>query len=167
MTNFKPSRWAAAALIPLLACSTLADGIQKLGFIDTERVYRQSTQAQQIQTTLQNEFGSRQQALQQLRAQGVALQTRLDSGRLSPAEYRRTEQQLIELDRNLLRQASELAEEYNLRRNEEFAALQQNANRVIETLAQRGGYDLILNDAVYVNSKYDITDEVIRELNRQ
>ncbi len=167
MMKLKSARLAAAVLLPLLACSALAEGIQKLGFIDTDRVYRQSTQAQQIQTTLQNEFGSRQQALQQQRDQGVALQARLNSGRLSPEEYRRVEQQLIELDRNLLRQASELAEEYNLRRNEEFAALQHNANRVIEELARRGGYDMILRDAVYVDRQYDMTDAVIRELNRQ
>lgn len=167
MMKLTPTRLAATLLLPLLVSSALAQGVQKLGFIDTERVYRQSTQAQQIQTTLQNEFGSRQQALQQLRDQGVSLQTRLDSGRLSAEEYRRTEQRLIELDRNLVRQAAQLAEEYNLRRNEEFAALQHNANRVIEQLAQRGGYDVILRDAVYVNSKFDITDEVIRELNRQ
>ncbi len=158
---------AAAALAALLALPAAADGVQKLGFIDTERVYQESTQAQRIQTALQNEFGSRQQALQQLRNQGIALKTRLDQGRLSAAERRRTEQQLIALDRDLRRQAAQLTEEYNLRRNEEFAALQQTANRVITDLARRDGYDLIIQDAIFVNSRFDITDEVIRALNGQ
>ena len=160
-------RMVAAAAAVLLASHAVADSVQKLGFIDTERVYQQSVQAQRIQATLQNEFGARQQALQRLRDQGIALKARLDQGRLSPAERRRTEQQLIALDGDLRRQATQLTEEYNLRRNEEFAALQQNANRVITELAQRDGYDLIIQDVIYVNSKFDITDQVIRALNSQ
>ena len=160
-------RMAAAAAAVLLASHAVADSVQKLGFIDTERVYQQSVQAQRIQTTLQNEFGARQQALQRLRDQGIALKARLDQGRLSPTERRRIEQQLIALDGDLRRQTAQLTEEYNLRRNEEFAALQQNANRVITELAQRDGYDLIIQDVIYVNSKFDITDQVIRTLNSQ
>ena len=160
-------RMAAAAAAMLIVSHAAADSVQKLGFIDTERVYQQSTQAQRIQTTLQNEFGARQQALQRLRDQGIALKARLDQGRLSPTERRRIEQQLIALDGDLRRQTAQLTEEYNLRRNEEFAALQQNANRVITELAQRDGYDLIIQDVIYVNSKFDITDQVIRALNNQ
>ncbi|OAM25763.1 MULTISPECIES: OmpH family outer membrane protein [Eikenella] len=167
MMKLNLPRIAAAAAAMLLALHAAADSIQKLGFIDTERVYQQSTQAQRIQTILQNEFSARQQALQRLRNQGIALKTRLDQGRLSTTERRRTEQQLIALDRDLRHQAAQLTEEYNLRRNEEFAALQQNANRVITELAQRDGYDLIIQDVIYVNSKFDITDQVIRALNNQ
>ncbi len=59
----------------------------------------------------------------------------------------------------------QLAEDYNLRRNEEFASLQQNANRVIVDLARKEGYDLILQDAIFVNKQFDITDAVIKALN--
>jgi len=38
---------------------------------------------------------------------------------------------------------------------------------VITELAQRDGYDLIIQDVIYVNSKFDITDQVIRALNSQ
>ena len=69
-------RMAAAAAAVLLASYAVADSVQKLGFIDTERVYQQSVQAQRIQTTLQNEFGTRQQALQRLRDQGITLKAR-------------------------------------------------------------------------------------------
>ena len=48
---------------------------------------------------------------------------------------------------------------------EEFAALQQNANRIIVDLAKREGYDVILQDVIYVNARYDITDSVIKALN--
>ncbi len=76
-----------------------------------------------------------------------------------------TVRQLGELVQKFRLQQEKLAEEYNLRRNEEFAALQQNANRVIIDLAKKEGYDLILKDVIYVNSKYDITDRVIKAMN--
>ena len=63
------------------------------------------------------------------------------------------------------KQQTELAEDYNLRRNEEFAALQQNANRVIVDLAKREGYDFILQDVIYVNGRLRHTDSVIKALN--
>ena len=61
---------------------------------------------------------------------------------------------------------AQLAEEYDLRRNEEFAALQNNANRVILELAKKEGYDLIVHDVIFIDAKFDITDKVIREMNR-
>ena len=70
------------------------------------------------------------------------------------------------LEQQFRKRQAEFSEDYNLRRNEEFAALQQNANRVIVDLAKRDGYDLILQDAVYVDGKFDITDDVIRALNK-
>ncbi|MEI2574217.1 OmpH family outer membrane protein, partial [Pseudomonas aeruginosa] len=56
-------------------------------------------------------------------------------------------------------------EDYNLRRNEEFASLQQNANRVIVKIAKQEGYDVILQNVIYVNTQYDVTDSVIKEMN--
>ena len=61
---------------------------------------------------------------------------------------------------------AQLAEEYDLRRNEEFAALQNNANRVILELAKKEGYDLIVHDVIFIDARFDITDKVIREMNR-
>lgn len=147
--------------------SAVADGIQKLGFINTERVYRESRQAQSIQKTLDKEFSSRHEALEQLRRKGERVEKTLASGKLSGAAREKTVQELNELVRQFRTQQAELAEEYNLRRNEEFASLQQNANRVIVELAKKEGYDLILQDVIYVNSKYDITDSVIKSMNAQ
>ena len=57
-------------------------------------------------------------------------------------------------------------EEYNLRRNEEFAALQQNADRVMLELIKKEGYDVIFKDVVFIDGKFDITEKVIQEMNR-
>ena len=47
-----------AVVLPgfVLLPQAAADGVQKIGFINTERVYQESKQAQSIQTTLEKEF---------------------------------------------------------------------------------------------------------------
>ncbi|WP_253354947.1 OmpH family outer membrane protein [Neisseria perflava] len=149
----------------LTAQAAAAEAVQKLGFINTERVYLESKQAQGIQATLEKEFGSRQKALQKLQQQGADLEKKLADRKLQGAEREAAAKQYAELVQRFRRNQASLAEDYNLRRNEEFAALQQNANRVIIELAKREGYDVILQDVIYVNSKYDITDSVIKALN--
>ncbi len=51
---------------------------------------------------------------------------------------------------------------FNQRRNEELQKLLRQANTVIKNIAQREKYDLILQEAIYVNPKIDITDEVLK-----
>nr|WP_231718138.1 OmpH family outer membrane protein [Neisseria sp. 74A18] len=156
---------AVAALGLGLMGNAVAEGVQKLGFINTERVYQESKQAQRIQKTLEKEFDGRQKALDKIRKEGEAVEKKLASGKLSQSAHEDAVRELGELVQKFRLQQAQLAEEYNLRRNEEFAALQQNANRVIIDLAKKEGYDLILQDVIYVNSKYDITDSVIKALN--
>ena len=167
----KPSRFirlsAALLVCGLLSPAFAADNPQKLGFINTERVYMESRQAQGIQKSLEKEFSGRQKALQKLLADGEQLNRQMESGKLQGAARETAVQQLAEMERQYRLQQAKLAEEYNLRRNEEFAALQQSANRVIVDLAKKEGYDLIIQDAIYVNSRFDITDSVIKALNAQ
>ncbi|WP_066569821.1 OmpH family outer membrane protein [Snodgrassella sp. CFCC 13594] len=144
-----------------------ADGVQKLGFIDTGRVYQESKQAQSIQMNLDKEFAAQQKRLQDMQKQGLALKNALESGKIPEAQREAKVRQMLQMDQRYKQQALQLAEEYNLRRNEEFASLQQNANKVIVNLAKKDGYDLIIQDAVFVNSKYDVTDQVIKALNEQ
>lgn len=66
-----------------------ADGVQKIGFINTERVYQESKQAQSIQMTLEKEFKSRQTALQKLQQEGEALERKLSGDKLSDSQRKR------------------------------------------------------------------------------
>lgn len=155
------------AITTLFCGFTWAESIQKLGFIDTSRVYQQSIQAQSIQKQLDKEFSSRQKKLQVMQNEGLKLKEAIESGRFPPNQRETKIKQMLEMDQRYKEAAAQLAEDYNLRRNEEFASLQQNANRVIVDLARKEGYDLIIQDAIFVNSKFDITDAVIKALNAQ
>ena len=52
-----------------------------------------------------------------------------------------------------------------MRKNEEVQQLLEKANRVIKQVAETEKYDLILQEAVYINPKHDITDKVLSGLN--
>ena len=41
----------------------------------------------------------------------------------------------------------------------------ERANRVVKQVAEAEKYDLVLQEAVYINPKHDITDKVIKALN--
>ncbi|WP_373740632.1 OmpH family outer membrane protein [Neisseria sp.] len=159
--------WCMAAVLGLgpVTQAQAAEAVQKLGFINTERVYQEVKQAQNIQKTLDKEFGKRQKELQKIQQEGMELEKKLASGKLHGAERDKVGKKWADLVKTFRDRQAAFAEEYSLRRNEEFAALQQNANRVIVELAKREGYDLILKDVIYVNRKYDITDSVIKAMN--
>lgn len=151
-----------------LGCALLpahADPLQKIGFINTERIYLESKQAQSIQKILEAEFAPRQRELQNLRTQGLALEKQLAGNNLQGEQKDALTRQWRNLIENFRKKQAQFEEDYNLRRNEEFAALQQNANRVIVNLAKKEGFDVILQDVIYVNTKYDVTDSVIKAMN--
>jgi outer membrane protein len=70
---------------------------------------------------------------------------------LSIDDRKRYEREYAGLDRDYQAKGRELSEDFNQRRNEEFASVQERANRVLRQIADREQYDLILQDVVYVN----------------
>lgn len=158
-------QWAAAlAAAACLAAPAAAESVRKLGFIDVDRVYRESKQAQSIQAKLDEEFAPRQKRLEQMQQEAAGLERKA-----ATAKGKARDGLLADLQRRnqtLRGEQAKLAEDYDLRRNEEFAALQRNADRVMIDLAKKEGYDLIVHDVIFINAKFDITDKVIREMNR-
>lgn len=67
---------------------------------------------------------------------------------------------------DLQRKRREFQEDFNRRRNEEFSSIVTKANDAIKRIAEQENYDLIIQDAVTVNPRIDITDKVIQSLGR-
>ena len=75
-------------------------------------------------------------------------------------------QSLAETERDIARLQRSLVEERNQRANEESQIILQRANRIIQDIAKKQKYDLIIQDAIWVSPKVDITEQVIKELNK-
>lgn len=157
----------AASVALTLIQGAYAQGVQKLGFISTERVYQEAKAAQNIVNRLDKEFAAQQNKLKALRAEGVKIEKKLGGSQLNAAERLKTEDEYKALIAAYNETSAIVSREYTLRRNEEFASIQEQANNVIRSIAKQQGYDLILQEAVYVDPKYDITDQVIKTLDRQ
>lgn len=144
----------------------IAADVSKLGYISTERVYREAKVSKAALQRLEKEFGGRQETLKKMQKDIFSLQKRLSEDKLNASTRLQLDNDLSVLTAQYRTQAQALAEDYNLRRNEEFAAIQERANRLIKEIAQKDGYDLILQEAVYVNPKYDLTQKLIDSLDQ-
>jgi outer membrane protein len=84
---------------------------------------------------------------------------------LSESQRAQRQKGLIDQDREFQRKRREFQEDLNARKNEELQQVLDRANRVVKQVAEQEKYDLILQEAVYINPKHDITDKVIKALN--
>jgi len=160
---------AAGLLIMALAATAgyAQVGDYKIGFVNTERLFREAAPAKRAQQKLEKEFANRDTDLQKLAKQVRDLQAQLerDGVTMSEAERRNKERDLANMTRDMQRQQREFREDLNLRRNEELAAVQERANKVIQQIAESEKFDLILQDpVVFASTRIDITDKVIKAL---
>ena len=139
----------------------------KIGFVNTERLFREATPAKRAQQKIEKEFATRDAEIQKLGTQVRDLQAVLDKdgATMAEGERRNKERDLANQSRDLQRMQREFREDLNLRRNEELAGIQERANKVIQQIAESEKYDLILQETVvYASQRIDITDKVIKAL---
>jgi outer membrane protein len=154
----------ALAATSLLAPAYAAD--IKIGFIDADRINRESVPAERATKKLEKEFAPREQELRKLEQQIKALQGQLEKDGLtmSESDRRNKETELGRQTREFQRLQREFREDLNLRRNEELASLFERANKVIRQIAEAEKFDLILQEAVYRSPRIDITEKVLKAL---
>ena len=138
----------------------------KIGFVNTEKLLREAPLSVAAQKKLEREFAARDQELQKLAKQARDLQAQLDKDgvTMSDSERKTKERDLGNLNRDLQRQGREFREDLNLRRNEELGQIQERARKAIQDIAKAEKFDLIVEQAVYVDPKSDITDRVMKAL---
>jgi outer membrane protein len=88
-----------------------------------------------------------------------------DAPTLSESQRAARQKALVDQDRDFQRKRREFQEDLNARKNEELQQVLERANRVIRQVAEQEKYDLVIQEAVYINPKHDITDKVIKSLN--
>lgn len=155
------------AAATMLACSLTvqADGF-KFGYVNIERLYREAAPAVAAQKKLEQEFGARDAELRKLAGRAQELQKSLEKGKLADVDRRTKERELAALDREFQSKQRELREDFTVRRNEEFAAVLEQANSAVLDIAKKEGYDLILQEAVYAKPQYDLTERILKVLDR-
>ena len=160
----------SAALLLLLTMA-FASQVQaqefRVGFVNTDRIFKEAASAKAAQSKLEQEFSKREKEIVDLGATIKALADKLerDAPTLSEAQRNTRQKQLVEQDRDFQRKRREFQEDLNSRKNEELQLVLERANKVVKLVAEAEKYDLVLQDAVYINPKHDITDKVLKALN--
>ena len=158
----------------LLASSLLTIGMPlwaedfRVGFINTDRIFREANTAKVAQTKLEQEFSKREKELVDL---GNSLKTnseKLERDLPTLSETQRTtkQRQLADQDREFQRKRREFQEDLNARKNEELQQVLEKANKVVKQIAEAEKYDLVLQEAVYVGPRIDMTEKVLKALNK-
>ena len=159
------------SLLPALLLMAAATPIQaqaefKIGFVNTERIFRDAAPAVKAQKKLEKEFEKRDQEIQRLAKQLQTMQEGMEKNAVTMTETdkRNKERELNDLTREFQRKQREFREDLNQRRNEELATVLERANKSIKAIAEAEKYDIIFQEAVYANPRIDITDKVIKAL---
>jgi len=158
---------AALLSAALVAPAAMAQEVVRIGFVNTDRMLRDAEPAKAAQTKLEQEFSRREKELD---TAGEALRTaserfEREAPTMSDSQRQTRQRQLIEQDREFQRRRREFQEDLNARKSEELQQVLDRANRVVRQVAEAEKYDVILQEAVYVNPRLDITDKVIKALN--
>ncbi len=157
---------AALIGIALMAAAMSASAEMKVGFVNTERIFRDAAPAMKAQKRLEKEFEKRDQDLQRIAKQIQDLQTVLDKNgvTMGDSERKAKEREINDLNRDFQRKKREFGEDFNQRKNEELANVLDRANKTIKAIAEADKYDIIFQEAVYASPRIDITDKVIKAL---
>jgi outer membrane protein len=158
-------------MVPIIAgalafSAVAADAEIRIGFVNGQRVINESPQAAKAKKKLEKEFEKRDQDLQKLAKQLQGMQENLDKNTvtMSEADRRNREREFNDLNRDFQRKQREFREDLNLRQNEEMAVIYERVNKVIKQVAESEKYDLIVQEAVFISPRIDLTEKVIKAL---
>ena len=164
-TSWLPAFRALIVIIGLCGGVSLADEY-KIGVINTDRILREAAPAKEAARKIEQEFQTRDTALTKQEQELRDLVSRAERDAATTAEADRAARQRdIELrGREIERQRRQLAEDLKARQFDEMSRIKERLDVLLTKLAKDQGYDLILQDGLYVGRGVDITDIVIKAL---
>lgn len=163
-----PPRFMVLLAVCLLPLASAQAQESKIGFVSTERIFREAAPAKAAQAKIEQEFSRRDKDLQDMAARLKAMSEKLDKDAavLSESERVKRQRDLADLDKDFQRKQREFREDLNQRRNEELATVLERTNKVIKQIAETEKYDIVFQEAVYASPRIDITDKVLKALNK-
>lgn len=159
--------------VGLLLCVMVSPAVAQdinIAFVNWSRLTNEAPQADSALRALEAEFGPRDQQLAAEMADLHELERRLarDGALMSEDDQRLLQRDVVARKRDLRRAEEEFREDFNLRRNEELNQLHRLVIDAVGRVARRDDLDLVITDGVvFASDRIDLTDAVLRELERQ
>lgn len=161
--------WLLAVSLPCFAAKSApanSAAIPKIGYVQIDRIM-QSSASLEVGEKLQKEFTPRNNELKRLKKQLDDKEAALDKDMLTLSESVRESRskEISEMRLDFQQRQRELAEDFEFRKREERARLQDRINKAVTAVSQAEGYDLVLyGNAAYAGPKADITEKVIKAI---
>jgi outer membrane protein len=146
-----------------LSANAIAAGL-KVGVVSVERILTEAPQVDAVNTSMLERFGPQRDELQKGEQEITKLQENYKRNELVLTEDKLNElkKEIITKIQALKQKEAVLTQEVGTVRNQELAVLQQQVRGIIDDIAKKGKYDLILSEGVaYSSEKLDITDKVL------
>jgi outer membrane protein len=168
MTHSKNLSKLSIVLLVFAALPMVASAQSKVGFVNTEKILKESALAQDAQKALASEFAKREGGLVDM-ANGLKTKSEKlerDAATLSASERQRLQNELADADARFQRDRRNLEEEVQGRRSQLLASILERANREVIKVAEAEKIDIVFQDAVWVSPKIDITAKVLDALRK-
>ncbi|CAN5774565.1 OmpH family outer membrane protein [soil metagenome] len=153
-------------VIALAACGTASAQQFRLGYVNVDRVMRDSILGKRAEEALEVEFAVRAKAgKDQAQAFSSAVaQLEKDLPTLSDEQRLERQRRLGEQQRELNRVSEAFKADQERRRGEELQKLLEATSRAVKQVAETERFDAILQEIVYIKPTYDVTDKVLKTL---
>ena len=163
-------RYNFLAFAALILASLSAYAELKVGFVEVQKILQEAPQTIEINKKLEKEFNVRTDKLKidikALNDKQAAFNK--DSLTLKDSEKESKLKSLDQLRIDIQRKDRELKEDFNLRKNEELGALQDQVNKAVLSVAKAEGYGLVVyNGVAYASKEIDITDKILKSLGKK
>ncbi len=139
----------------------------KIGVVSVERILTESPQVDAVNTSMLERFGPQRDGLKSLEKEITKMQENYKRNELVMTEDKLNalKKEIIIKIQMLKREEQVLTQEVGTVRNQELAVLQQQVKGIIDDIAKKGKYDLILSEGVaYSADKLDITAKVLERM---
>jgi len=156
---------AALCAAPLAQAQTAPS---RIGFVFTERLMTESKMAKAADAKIQAEFSKRQKTTEEMVAKFKQMSEKFDADapRLTDIERTRRARELFDMEKDVQRTQREFQEDLFQRKSEERAAIAQKAYKLIEQIAEQEKLDAVLQEAAWSSPRIDITDKILKQLDR-
>lgn len=140
----------------------------RIGFVYTERLMTESKLAKAADAKLQSEFSKRQKQVDDMLQRYKQSREKFDeeAPKLSDVDRTRRTRELLDMEKDVQRMQREYNEDLFQRKNEERAAIAQKAYKLIEQVAEQEHLDVVLQEAVWTSPRIDITDRILKLLDK-
>nr|WP_314545400.1 OmpH family outer membrane protein [uncultured Massilia sp.] len=158
----------AAVCAGAMASAQAQNTPSRIGFVYTERLMTESKLAKVADEKIQGEFSKRQKQVDEMIKRYKSSREKFDEDapKLNDADRVRRTRELLDMEKDVQRMQREFNEDLIQRKNEERTAIAQKAFKLIEQVAEQEHLDVVLQESVWTSPRIDITDKILKLLDK-